>query len=185
MLVSTAPNGTARMPSWPQPSWIAICLASQSLSEPTVDTAISLPLRSAIVLIGESASTIAEMLRGGPAKAATPIAGEPLADKRHPRSAAEPEIDAAGGKRLLHLGVAAEIGAVDIEAMFGEEALRDTDIDRQEGPGGALRLADTDLLVGARGLRTDEHHGGNQQDAAIARCALRYAHGRSLRFNPA
>src|SRR5215469_1881270 len=57
---------------------MAICFASQSLSEPTVETAIILPLRSATVLIGESASTIAEMLRGGPANCATPIAAPPF-----------------------------------------------------------------------------------------------------------
>src|SRR5579875_1236179 len=72
------------MPFWPQPSWIAICFASQSLSEPTLDTAISLPLKSATVLIGDSAKTIAEMLRGGPAKAATPIDAPPFAEKAMP-----------------------------------------------------------------------------------------------------
>ena len=92
------------------------------------------------------------MLRGGPAKAATAIAGEPLAAKAMPGSAAEPEIDAARGQRLLHLGVAGEIGDLDLETLLGEKALLDADIDRQEGPGGALRLADMDLLIGVRGV---------------------------------
>ena len=96
-----------------------------------------------------------------------------LGDEGQPRSAAEPDIDAAGGQRLLHLGVAAEIGAVDIETKLSEEALRDADIDRQKSPGGALRLADTDLLVGARGLRAAEGGGRDQHHAAVARCALR------------
>ena len=63
MLAGIAPKGTAWMPSWPQPSWIAICLASQSLSDPVVETAIRFPFRSAMLLMGESRSTMAAMLR--------------------------------------------------------------------------------------------------------------------------
>ena len=61
-----------------------------------------------------------------------------LGRKRHPRAATEPEIDTAGGKRLLQLGVARELRALDFDTLFGEEALLNADIEGQESPGTAL-----------------------------------------------
>jgi hypothetical protein len=40
--------------------------------------------------------------------------------------------------------------------------LLDADIDRQEGPGGALRLADMDLLAGTPGAGVDQGYGRDQ-----------------------
>ena len=121
-----------------------------------VETAIILPLRSATFWMRELWSTMAEMLRGGPAKAATAMRRRTLGRKRHPGAAAEPELDTAGGKRLLHLGVAAQVGDLDFETLLGEEALLDADIERQERPGTALRLPDTNAVIGVR-------HAANQR----------------------
>ena len=79
-----APSGSRWMPSCPQPSAIESRLASQSVSEPGVETVTSLPLRSATVLIGESMPTIMQRSRGAPSIAAIASAGDPLAAKAMP-----------------------------------------------------------------------------------------------------
>jgi hypothetical protein len=66
------------MPSTPHPSVTDTRLASQSVSEPVVLMAMSLPLRSATLLIGESAPTTTEMSRGSLPKEATATIGAPL-----------------------------------------------------------------------------------------------------------
>ena len=60
---------------------MAICRTSHSLTEPVPEMAMRSPLRSATVLIGESAKVVIEMLRGSVAKAAIARAGSPLATK--------------------------------------------------------------------------------------------------------
>ena len=60
------PVAVMRIPSLPQPSWVAIRCVSQAVSEPTVLTAITLPLRSATVLIGEFCFTVTAILAGAP-----------------------------------------------------------------------------------------------------------------------
>ena len=67
------------MPSLPQPWRREISVGSQSLSEPTVETPISLPLRSATEWMPPSLATMMAKPSGGPASVATPFVGEPLA----------------------------------------------------------------------------------------------------------
>src|SRR6185312_9944123 len=79
-LASKPPVVVVLMPSTPQPCEIDRRLISHCGTEPLVAVARTLPLRSATVLIGESAAMMTEKLRGAPAYAATAIAGEPFID---------------------------------------------------------------------------------------------------------
>lgn len=77
-VVSNAPSAAALIPSGPQPSASESRFTSHSVSEPLVVIDSVLPFRSLVVLIGKSAPTTTERLRGGPAKAATAMTGEPF-----------------------------------------------------------------------------------------------------------
>ena len=79
MLPPSDPLDTVLTPSLPQPSAIAICHTSHSLTEPMPGIAMVLPLRSAGCFTGESAVTMIVTVRGSPAKAATARTGAPLA----------------------------------------------------------------------------------------------------------
>ena len=65
-----------------------------------------------------------------------------LDDGGESRAAAERNVDAVGGQRLHHLGVAAEGANLDVKATLLEDAGLDTDVGRHEGELVGLGLAD-------------------------------------------
>src|SRR5262249_40199020 len=89
-----------------------------------------------------------------------------------PGSAAEPEVDAAGGECLLHLGVAAQVGALDVETLLGEQALLDTDVERQERPGTSLCLPDANVVVGIGHSCPDDGAADRKHPHAVQQIAL-------------
>jgi len=61
----------------------------------------------------------------------------------HAGPAANADVDAVGGQPLLHPGIAVEGRRFDFEAMLGEDAGLDADVERGEGPGERDRFADS------------------------------------------
>ena len=90
------------------------------------------------------------MVFGALASAATAFIGEPaLDDGGEGRAAAQRDVDAVGGQRLHHLGVAAERADLDVEAVLLEDAGFDADVGRHEGELVGLGLADPEFGFGA------------------------------------
>src|ERR1051326_4479030 len=81
---ASSPIGTCTMPARPQPCWRDTSLTIQLVTEPTVDTPTLRSLRSPTVFTVSSARTISAKVSGGPAIAAMPLTGEPLAMKASP-----------------------------------------------------------------------------------------------------
>ena len=150
----TEPSGITCMPSRPQPCWRDSSRLSQSVSEPAVVTPMRLPLRSAMVLIGDLASTTTARFDGAPYIAATPIAGTPLARKPSPGPEPSDDVDRAGGEAGLHLRVALEARDRELDAFLLEDAGLHADVGRGEGPGIRDRLADAELVLRQRGSRS-------------------------------
>ena len=84
MRVASSPIGTCVMPSKPQPFWRDTSLMIQLVTEPTVETPTLRPLRSSTVFTVSSLRTTSANSSGGPAMAAMPLTGEPLAMKASP-----------------------------------------------------------------------------------------------------
>jgi len=61
-----------------------------------------------------------------------------------------------------------KLSGLDFDTLSGEQALLNADIERQERPGTALRLADTNAVVGVR-------HSANQRASEAAKSADRHA----------
>ena len=106
------------------------------------------------------------MFFGTPYITADRLGRNALGHEGHAGAAADPDVDAVGGQRLLQLGVAGGGGRLDVETVLGELAGLDADIERREGPGERHRLADAELLGGAR-RRHGQH--GQSRTAAPAK----------------
>src|SRR3977135_2799137 len=103
------------------------------------------------------------MFRGTPAIAATAFAGTPFAMKDMPGplpmptsrlsavnaccSLASPA-EAVGSHRRLQLGIAGGVRGFYLQAVLGEDAGLDTDVQRGEGPSEGHRLANAELFRG-------------------------------------
>jgi hypothetical protein len=81
---------------------------------------------------------------------ATPIAGALDAEAER-RAGAETDVDAAGGHRLLQLGVAAKTDGDHLEPLLLERLRLDADLGRAERERVRHRLADAHLVERARG----------------------------------
>src|SRR6185312_11500995 len=95
-----------------------------------------------------------------------------LGDKAQRRARTQTDIDRFRGKRLLQLGGAAEIEALHLDAVLGENAFLDADIERHEGEHFALRLADTQrigLRNRAEQTERQSHARGQSQPASETR----------------
>ena len=73
-----------------------------------------------------------------------------LRRKAHAGTAAKTNVDAVGGKRLLHPRVAAKRTDLDIDIVLRKDPGLLADIERREGPGDRHRFADPDRVGCAR-----------------------------------
>ena len=105
------------------------------------------------------------MLRGTPYMAATAFAGTPLDSECHAGSAANSDIDAVGGQKLLQLGIACRGRRLDLEAVLGEDAGLHADIERRKRPGERHHLGDAQLFGGTRGRNQDRERCTHSQTA--------------------
>ena len=78
-------------------------------------------------------------------------------DEGHARARANAEIDRAGGKSLLQLGVPGESRNFDVEPVFFEDAFLHADIDRRELEERGEALAEAQRLTGVRRHASREH----------------------------
>ena len=111
-----------------------------------------------------------------------------LGHERHAGAAADADVDAVGGQRLLQLGVAGRGRRLDSRPCLANMPGLDADIERREGPGERHRLADAELFRGAGGRRPSPstarpHSNGMKQSshgilldgrAPAARCRKHY-----------
>ena len=79
-----------------------------------------------------------------------------------PRARAEPDIETAGGQRLLHLRIAAEARDRDVEPFAREDLGLDADLGRGEGERVGHRLADAHGVEGKRGVHPRDQQCGAQ-----------------------
>ena len=130
----TEPSGITCMPSRPQPCWRASSRLSQSVSEPPVVTPMRLPLRSAMVLIGDLASTTTREVRRRAVHRRHADRRHALGAEAEARAGAERDVDRAGGEAGLHLRVALEARNRELDAFLLEDAGLHADVGRGRTP---------------------------------------------------
>ena len=89
-----------------------------------------------------------------------------LHHERHAGPAADADVDRVGGQALLEPCVAVERRGFDLDAVLGEDAHLDADVERREGPGERHCFANAQLLGRARGRdqRQREDRGGGTRN---------------------
>ena len=71
-----------------------------------------------------------------------------LRHESHAGAAADAHVEAVGRQRLLQLGIAGGVRGFYLQAVLGEDAGLDTDVQRGERPSEGHRLANAELFRG-------------------------------------